>query len=118
MSQTDLTIDEVLDSMTGHEEMWVADQFDKSIGEMVERFLTRNDVGPYYRAAIFVLKRREGVNDDDARNAVLAMTLKDVVEYFPREKSEEPAEVAAIEEAGKDEPEPEQQPGPSLTSVM
>jgi hypothetical protein len=103
MPQTPQTVDEVLDSMTGHEESWVAEQFGRSIGELVQLFLERNDVGPYYRAVIFVLKRRDGVTDDDARNAVLDMKLKDVVEFFPREKSAEPDEVAAVEESGKDD---------------
>lgn len=111
MSQTNQTAGEVLDSLTGHEEMWVAEQFGKSIGEMVHAFLTRNDVGPYYRALIFVLKRREDVNEDDARNAVMDMRLSDVVAYFPDAEvaSDDSADDVAAE-SGKDEPQPEPQP--------
>jgi hypothetical protein len=46
------------------------------------------------RALVFVLKRRDGTADDDARNAALEMALKDVMGYFAEES----------EEAGKDEP--------------
>jgi hypothetical protein len=115
MSQT---AGEVLDSMTGHEESWVADQFGKSIGELVSNFLERSDVGPYYRALIFVLKRREGVNEDDARNAVLDMRIKDVVAFFKREAEGSDAdESEVLAESGKDEPQPEPLPENSLSSV-
>lgn len=115
MSQTNQTTDEILDSLTGHEEMWIADQFSRTIGELIP------EPGMYRRALIFILKRREGVTDDDARNAVLDMKLKDVLEFFPAVTGEgEPdAEVVeVVEEAGKDESEPEQPLAPSLTSVM
>lgn len=116
MSQTDKTADEVVDSLTGHEEMWIADQFGKSIGELVDHFLSRNDVGPYYRALIFVLKRRDGVNDDDARNAVLEMKLGDAIGFFPREHVDAD-EAAAVAESGKDEPQVEPSPETLLSSV-
>lgn len=111
MSQTDMTTDEVLDSLTGHEEMWIADQFGKPVGDFIM------NPSMYRRVLIFVLKRRENVNEDDARNAVMDMTLKDVLEFFPKDGAEEPEEAAKAEESGKDEPEPEPEPQPSLSSV-
>lgn len=98
MSETNLMPGEIIDSMTGHEETWVAEQFGKSIGEMVANFLNKNDIGPYYRALIFVLKRRDGVNEDDARNAVLDMKISDIMAFFPSDYADE------AEESGKDEP--------------
>ena len=116
MSQTDQTPGEITDSLTGHEEGWIADQFGKSIGQLAGEYIAHNDVGPYYRALIFILKRREGVVDDDARNAVLDMTLTDAISYFPSEK-ESDAEATAVEESGKGEPVTEQPREPSLSSV-
>lgn len=111
MSQTNQTPDEVLDSLTGHEETWIADQFSKSIGELAFNFVQRSDAGPYWRALIFILKRRDNVNEDDARNAVLAMTLRDVMAYWPSDDSGE------AEESGKDESQSEPEPESSLSSA-
>lgn len=113
MSQTKQTTDEVLDSLTGHEEMWIAGQFGRTIGELIP------EPGMYRRALIFVLKRREDVNEDDARNAALDMKLKDVLEFFPTVNADDEDEeaVKVVEEAGKDEPQPELRPEISLSSV-
>jgi hypothetical protein len=114
MSETSQTTDEILDSLTGHEETWIAEQFGRPIGEFIPQ------PGMYRRALIFVLKRRDGVNEDDARNAAMDMRLKDVLDFFPDVNGVEPDAAAAeeIEESGKDEPDPEQLPGTSLTSVI
>lgn len=105
MPQTDLTTDEVLDSLTGHEELWIADQF----GKPVSGFIL--DPGMYRRILMFIVKRREGVNENDARKAVMDMQLKDVLEFFATEGSEDAVE------SGKDESQDEQQPATSSTSV-
>lgn len=99
------TTDEILDSLTGHEEMWIAEQFGRSVGELIPQ------PGMYRRALIFVVKRREGVNEDDARNAAMDMRLKDVLEFFPEVGSE------AEQESGKDVELDEPKPEPSLSSV-
>jgi hypothetical protein len=112
MSQTKQTTDEVLDSLTGHEETWIADQFGRPIGELIPQ------PGMYRRALIFVLKRREGVVDDDARNAAMDMQMKDVLDYFPSEASSDSEAADAVEESGKDEPPDESQPESLLTSVI
>ena len=97
MSQTNQTTDEVLDSLTGHDEMEIATQFGRTIGELIP------EPGMYRRALIYVLKRRETVVDDDARNLVLGMRMKDVLEFFPSEASEDAGQVEAAQESGKDE---------------
>lgn len=108
--QTDQRTGEVCDSLNGREEMWIAEQFGKSIGELTGNYLERNDYGPFYRALIFILKRREGINEDDARNQVMDMRLSDVVAFFPRAEDD-------ADESGKGEPvsetpavQPESQP--------
>lgn len=114
MTKIDQTTDEILDSLTGHEEMWIAEQFGRPVGDLIPQ------PGMYRRALIFVIKRRQDVNDDDARNAVMDMRLADVLEFFPDVKGKQPDDEAAdlIVESGKDEPEPEPRPTSSLTSVI
>ena len=124
MPETNLTPGEVSDSLTGFEEQWIAEQFGKPIGELTLEYLTRNNPGPLYRSLIFILKRREDVNEDDARNQVMGMRLDDVLQFFPQEKDstgeDKPADdpdVKAVEESEKDEAASEPQPLTSLTSV-
>jgi hypothetical protein len=107
MSKTTKTAGEIADSLTGHEEMWISDQFGKSIGELIAAFITKNDASPYYRALIFIMKRREQINDDDARNQVMDMPAAEVLTYFAEES----------EESGKDESASETPSETSLTGV-
>lgn len=108
MSETNLTAEEVLESLTGHDEMAITQHF----GRTVSQFAEGNDQSGVARALVFVLKRREdGVSDDDARNAALDMTLKQVMGYFAEE-----SEVDS--EAGKGEEQPEPSPAISLSSVI
>lgn len=108
MSDTTLTAEEVLESLTGHDEMAIAQHF----GRTVSQFAEGNDQSGVARALIFVLKRREeGVSDDAARNAALDMTLKQVLGYFADD-----AEVDS--EAGKGEPPSEQPPASAPSSVI
>lgn len=118
MSQTDQTTGEITDSLTGHEESWIFEQFGSPIGLLANRYLTLDDPGPFHRALLFILKRREGVADDDARNQVMSMTLADVLNAFPERSSggDEPS-AEVVEESGKGESEPEPSPRTSLSSV-
>jgi hypothetical protein len=109
MPSTDLTAGEVFDSLTGHDEMAITQHFGRTISDLTD------DPSMWGRALVFVLRRRDGVNDDDARNEALAMTLKGATSYF----AEEPA---AESESGKGEPVSETPveapPAPSLSSVI
>jgi hypothetical protein len=112
--QTDQRTGEVCDSLNGREEMWIAEQFGKSIGELTGNYLERNDYGPFYRALIFVLKRRDGLNEDDARNQVMDMRLSDVVAYFPRaedgDEAGEPGKGEPVSEKPAEQPETAESP--------
>lgn len=101
MSQTDQTASEVFDSLTGFDEMSITQHFGRPISELVD------DSSMFGRALVFVLKRRDGANDDDARNAALEMTLKAVSGYFAEES----------QESGKDENSSESQPMSSPTGA-
>jgi hypothetical protein len=101
MSQTDKTAEEVLDSLTGFDEMAIKQHFGQTVAGLTK------DETMLGRALVFVLKRRDGLVDDDARNAALEMSLKGVTSYFAEDS----------EESGKDEPASEPQIGTSLSSV-
>lgn len=104
MGQIEMTAEEVMDSLTGHDEMAIAQHFSRTASDLAEK-----DPVMLGRALVFVAQRRlEGVNDDDARNFAMDLPLKQVLAYFPDEGSDE---------SGKGELELEQQPEDSLSSV-
>lgn len=101
MSETDLTLGNLVDSMTGHEEWAVSRQFGVIISELTL------DPSMVRRASIFVVKKREGLNEDEARNFALDLTILDTMTFFAEES----------EESGKDETESEPQPDPPLSGA-
>lgn len=100
--QTDQTGEEVFDSLTGFDEIAIAQSFGHTISD-----LAGNDPSMFSRALIFVIKRRDGATDHDAREASLALTMKENNEFFA---------APSAEEAGKDEP-AEQPPESSPSSA-
>lgn len=105
MSEKKQTTDEVIDSLTGFEEVAIREQLGRAIGELI------GEPGMYRRALIFVCKRREGLSEDDARNEVLGMRLLDVLEFFAE------AGTPAAVESGKDETPSEPKPETLLPSA-
>lgn len=101
MAATEKTAEEVLDSLTGFDEMAIKQHFGSPISDLA------SDQSMLARALVFVLRRRDGNSDDDARNQVLGMSLKEVLGYFSEESAE----------SGKDEPVSAPSPTTSLTSV-
>lgn len=97
-----LTAEEVFDSLTGFDEIAITQHFGRTVSELAEK-----DQSMFGRALVFVVKRREGATDDEARNAALGLAMKDYVAFFPD---------ASVEESGKDE-QPEVQPENSLSFV-
>lgn len=102
MSDVQLTAEEVFDSLTGFDEIAIAQHFGRTVSE-----LAAHDQSMFGRALVFVLKRRDGANDDDARNQALSLSMKEFTAFFA-DTSEE--------ESGKDE-QPEPQPESSPSSV-
>jgi hypothetical protein len=112
VSQTTLVPDDVFYSLTGHDENAIAQHFGNTVFD-----LAQGNGSMYLRSLIFVLKRRDGATDDEARNAALDMAMKEITDYFSEAieaESEEDEQPEA--ESGKDE-QPEEQPGTSLSSV-
>lgn len=103
MSEIKQTAEEVFDSVTGFDEIAIAQQFGRTVGELAEK-----DQSMFGRALVFVVKRRDGASDGDAYQAALGMSVKELTSSFFAEASEE--------EAGKGEPLAEQ-PEASLSSV-
>jgi hypothetical protein len=102
MSQTEQTLEEVSDSLTGFDEIAIAQQFGRNVAD-----LAQHDPSMFSRTLLFVVKRRAGLSDEEAKNAALGMTMKECADFFAETSQEEP---------GKDEPS-EEQPGTSLSSV-
>lgn len=102
MSVIDQTAEQVFDTVTGFDEIAIAQHFGRTVQELAEK-----DASMFGRALVFVVKRRDGASDDEARNAALGMTFGEFQAFFA-----EPTEV----EAGKDEP-PGESPAASLSSV-
>lgn len=74
------TVDEVLDSMTGQEELDLWEAFQGQ---------TLQTVNWTKRHSIFLLKRREGVTIADAKAAVLQMPASELDDYFGVEDEDE-----------------------------
>lgn len=89
MSQTNLTADEVIDSLTESDEDAIVHHFGDTWTN-----LALNNPAKLARAMAFVVKRREGLTDDEARQVARSLTTKGYSEFF----AEEP------QDAGKDEP--------------
>lgn len=97
-----LTGSAVFDSLTGFDEIAIAQRFGRTVTD-----LAQHDSTMFTRALVFVIKRRDGATDDGAWDAALGLSLKDVSTFFATDTDEE---------AGKDEA-PEPQPETSLSSV-
>lgn len=102
MSQIDQTAEQVFDSVTGFDEIAIAQKFGLTVMELAEK-----DGSMFVRSMIFIAKRRDGATDDEAWQAAMGMSTKDYTTFFA-----EPTE----EEAGKDEA-TGVSPEPSLSSV-
>ena len=100
MSVVSITSDEMLDSLTGFDEVAISKWFGDIAG-LVE------GGSMFGRSLVFVMKRREGASDADAHGAAMSLTLREVNDYFADED----------EESGKDEPAPEPQPDDSPSSA-
>jgi hypothetical protein len=103
-----MTVSEAMETLTGFDEIAVEKTFGID-------FYAGNESHPLrpVRAMVFVLKRREGMSDNDAKDFALGLTAKDLNEFFEDEPDEVMPE-EPVTEAGKEpsmpEPEPENSP--------
>lgn len=94
-----LTVDEMLDTLTGFEEDAIAKAFGSNIFDLAERNAVH-----YLRALAFVHHIRSGQADGEAKKAAMSLTIKGAQEFFTKGPVE-PTPEDPITEAGK-EPEP------------
>lgn len=89
------TVDELLNSLTGYDELAITKAFDKSIFELAEQAASH-----YLRALIFVTELRAGKKADEAKKSVLSLTIRQAQDFFSDEP-DEPTPDAPITSAGK-----------------
>lgn len=110
MSNTDMSVEEVMESLTGFDEI----AMEKHMGIDV---YTQAEAKPVVlmRALVFVLLRRGGQSDTDARQRVQEMSVKSVQEFFTDDDELMPDEPVTV--AGKDDSLPVSEPTVLPSSV-
>ena len=105
MSTIDQTGKEVLESVTGFEEIAIV----KAFGLTVEALSSdKSRRLTFARSMVFIVFKRQGKKDAEAKDAALALTIKQVNEFFVPEP-DDVDEDDADSDAGKDESSPEEQ---------
>lgn len=82
-NEPELTSSEVLESLTGYEELAI----EKSFGSVIEA-MTKTP-SKFGRALVFILKRREGLKDNEAKNYALELTMRAVDDHFKPDEDED-----------------------------
>lgn len=82
-AETKVTVEEMIESLTGFEEIAIKKAFDSDIFNLLNTAPTTAG-----RALVFIDKKRSGLSDKDAKNEALEMRLKDVDDYFEDEEPE------------------------------
>jgi hypothetical protein len=103
MSVTELTQEDMVNSLTGFDEIAIT----KHMGLDVYTDAETKPIG-IARCLIFVAERRDGSTDVEARNTAMNMTLKDVQEYFSDDDEVTPDEPDT--DQGKDDSQTDEQP--------
>lgn len=92
---------EVTESLTGFDEIAIEQAFGAGIGDLLE-----NKATTAARALLFVLRRRDGLKDGEARKVVMEMRLGDVQDYFDTGDEHED-EDSPVSEPGKGDGSPD-----------
>lgn len=87
MSATDMTGEEMFESLTGFEEIAVGQHFNAEVGHLAE-----NKPTMFLRAMVFVHLTRSGKPTKDAKAEVMGMTLKTCNDYFAEDDEPNPDE--------------------------
>lgn len=78
------TLEDAFNSLTGFDEIAIEKRFGLSDYSTIEQRSTR-----WVRAMVFVLKRREGLNDLDAYKTAMDMTLGELNDQFAEDEDDE-----------------------------
>lgn len=95
-----ITVEEMSESLTGYDEIAISRSFD---GLNPYTDAERNPI-TVQRALVFVHQRRGGKSDPEAREAAMAMPLRQIMDYFATDDEVDPTD--PVTAAGKDEPQP------------
>lgn len=79
---TGVTFEEMADSLTGYEEIAIEQQFGTDLQGLAEKGTT------LMRSFVFVLLKREGKKDPEAKAEVMNMSLRQIRGYFEDEVEE------------------------------
>lgn len=95
-----LTAEEAFDSLTGFDEIAIEKAFGQDVMVLAEdKQLT------FTRALLFILRRRDGMSDAEAKTAVMNMPVGDVLDAFDEDDEVDPSD--PVTEAGKDAERPD-----------
>lgn len=72
-----ISADEFMETLTGFDELAIEKHFDRDVMSLFQGAPTKA-----LRALVFIVKRREGLTDTEAKQAVMEMSLKDVNGHF------------------------------------
>lgn len=97
MSADKISAEEMIDSLTGFDEIAIKKAFGAEWGQLVE-----SSPVTFTRSLIFIQKRREGLLDAVAKDAALSLTLGEVNAVFAEDEPEVMPEDPETE-AGKDD---------------
>ncbi|KAA1424310.1 hypothetical protein [Nocardioides antri] len=95
-----MPVDEVIETLTGFEEIAIEKQFGNNWQDLAGDAQTM-----FLRALVFVLLRRDGKNDLEAKQEVMEMTLRECKDRF-LDDEEEPNPDEPVTESGKDDTQP------------
>jgi len=93
---TKLSAEETFESLTGFDEIAISQAFKADVSD-----LAQNRATTFTRALYFVLLRRDGKSDTDAKKTALETRLGDVLDNFADEDDVDPSEPDS--ESGKDD---------------
>lgn len=93
-----ITSDEMLESLTGFDELAIEKAFDADWQTLVTQKQTM-----FLRALIFVQLRRDGKSDKDAKNAVMELSLKAANDFFADDEVPDLDPDQPDSESGKDD---------------
>jgi hypothetical protein len=95
VSNHDLTAEDMFQSLTGFDEIAIAQQFGEDLAQLRKRPFM------FMRTLVFTDLRRHGTRDPEARQSALELTMGELEHYFAED---DPAELPEDGELGKDEP--------------
>lgn len=82
---SDKTPDEVFESLNGFDEIAI----ERAFGEITS---LKDRPMFFLRALVFIERRREGLNDKDAKQAAMDATMRDLTDYFATDEEFEAGE--------------------------